>query len=698
MKLRTYKSAIILPFKESYSDDGFGAVSIWVKDYLNNSNINRDLVFCRKLETNRKYLTKDVAPILVSEKLFTNSNYIKKISLEIIKNKIKIVEIHNRPEYVLYLLKNNPLLKINLIFHNDPNNLRNSNSIRLKEILLNKCNKIIFVSKWLKKQFFIDLDINHKNNVEIIYNFVNLISKFPKKEKIIIFSGKLNKSKGFDIFGRSIIKILDKHKDWRAVVYGNEQREKFSFNHTRLAVKNWINHKKLLKVYEQSSISIVNPTWEEPFGRTALESASRGCAVITSLSGGLSETFYNNLVLNKNTSTELTKTISNLIQNKSLLEKIQKDNFKNVIHIPKKSIVKLNNLRKIYTAIPLKKKKFKIIHISNFGLKNNHRLFNLSIAKKISNGLIRNGHDVIDFDYRNINYKFFSNKYVNDKILSISKNYKPDLILLGHNNILDSKTIIFLKDIYKTKFAIWYEDHVMKGDPNYLNNIDLIEKNHNLIDQYFITTSPDVVKSKIPKKKLNFLPIPVDPNIECGKFYEIPKTKDLFFALSHGVNYGRLKNKTLDNRINFINDLLTSSDNINFNLLGLYNEQPKWNYDFENELKISKTALNLSRGGPSKYSSSNRIASLMGNGVLPFIDEKVKYQDFFDNDEIITYKNSNDLINKLIIIKDDNKKILKRSKNTKRRYFDIFENTIVTDFIINRIFGTPKLFKYIWDK
>ena len=31
-------------------------------------------------------------------------------------------------------------------------------------------------------------------------------------------------------------------------------------------------------------------------------------------------------------------------------------------------------------------------------------------------------------------------------------------------------------------------------------------------------------------------------------------------------------------------------------------------------LKFSKTALNLSRGGPSKYSSSsNRIASLMGN-------------------------------------------------------------------------------------
>ena len=35
-----------------------------------------------------------------------------------------------------------------------------------------------------------------------------------------------------------------------------------------------------------------------------------------------------------------------------------------------------------------------------------------------------------------------------------------------------------------------------------------------------------------------------------------------------------------------------------------------------------------SRGGPTKYCSSNRIATIMGNGIMPLIDEKVKYQDF----------------------------------------------------------------------
>ena len=38
--------------------------------------------------------------------------------------------------------------------------------------------------------------------------------------------------------------------------------------------------------------------------------------------------------------------------------------------------------------------------------------------------------------------------------------------------------------------------------------------------------------------------------------------------------------------------------------------------------------LNLSRGKPTKYYSSNRIASIMGNGLLTFINEKVQMSDF----------------------------------------------------------------------
>ena len=45
--------------------------------------------------------------------------------------------------------------------------------------------------------------------------------------------------------------------------------------------------------------------------------------------------------------------------------------------------------------------------------------------------------------------------------------------------------------------------------------------------------------------------------------------------------------------------------------------------------------INLSQGSSSKYYSSDRIAQLMGNGVLTFIHRKTKLNDFFKNDEVI---------------------------------------------------------------
>ena len=74
----------------------------------------------------------------------------------------------------------------------------------------------------------------------------------------------------------------------------------------------------------------------------------------------------------------------------------------------------------------------------------------------------------------------------------------------------------------------------------------------------------------------------------------------------------------------------------------------------------------------------------------------IKYDDFFNNGEIITYKDEKDLLSKLISIKDNEKLLKKKSLNAKKSYFAYFENTIISDSIINKIFSTKRNFKYIW--
>ena len=65
--------------------------------------------------------------------------------------------------------------------------------------------------------------------------------------------------------------------------------------------------------------------------------------------------------------------------------------------------------------------------------------------------------------------------------------------------------------------------------------------------------------------------------------------------------------------------------------------------------------LNLSRGEPIKYYSSDRITQIIGNGLVTLIDDKTFYRDFFDNDEMVFYKNINDLSEKIKRISLDEK-------------------------------------------
>jgi spore maturation protein CgeB len=168
--------------------------------------------------------------------------------------------------------------------------------------------------------------------------------------------------------------------------------------------------------------------------------------------------------------------------------------------------------------------------------------------------------------------------------------------------------------------------------------------------------------------------------------------------MSHGVHRGQLKKGKSDNREIFINELVKKNNDIIFDLYGLNNIQPIWGNDFINKISNSSMGLNLSRGEPVKYYSSDRIAQLMGNGLLTFIDEKTYYGDFFTSDEIVTYKNLDDLSSKLNKFKKDKKKRSKIAKNGKEKYFKYFNSTIVAEYIINKTLDNKIKNKLIWQK
>ena len=108
--------------------------------------------------------------------------------------------------------------------------------------------------------------------------------------------------------------------------------------------------------------------------------------------------------------------------------------------------------------------------------------------------------------------------------------------------------------------------------------------------------------------------------------------------------------------------------------------------------------LNLSRGEPVKYYSSDRIAQLIGNGLLTFIHNNTNYNNFFSEDEVIFYGDISNLSEKIQKFAKDDKLRTKIAKNGKEKYMKFFNSTIVADYIIKNTFNIEYNKKeFMWD-
>ena len=574
--------------------------------------------------------------------------------------------------------------------------------------LLNICSKIIFNSEWSKKQYLKDLKgFFHKSKkLEVIHQSTSKKTiNISKKNKLISFVGKLNRAKGYDIFGEAIVKILNKYPEWKSIVIGDEPREKLFYKHKNLKILGFQNHKKVLDYFERTSIAVVCSRWEEPFGRTSLEAASSGCAVIISNKGGLPETITNGVILRNLSSKALFIEIEKLIKNKLKLYYLQQQSLKNFYLTDNFISKKIDNYRNdLISSLQLniikspKLNKIKILHVTNFNERHNGRLF-YNTGKRINNGFIRLNHSVLEFSdrdivsyYRNIN-DLDGSKKLNKKLVEVISNYVPDIIILGHADLIKIDTLKYIKKNYPNiKMAQWFLDrmdsHWIKNKKRFLDKLDLM-------DASFCTTDPKSLKIN-NKNKIFYLPNPVDESFETLKNYQNKYfNNDVFFAMSHGVHRGILKKGKFDERENMINKLIKLTPDIRFDLYGMNGIQPIWADNYLYAISKSKIGLNLSQGKAAKYYSSDRFSQLIGNGLLVVIDEKTKIGNFFNKDEIVLYKNISDLSEKLIKYSNDNKLRSKIAKKGRDKYFKYFNSTIIADFIISKTFDIHK--KFYWE-
>ena len=704
--------SILLPYKENFVSNNAGAVSLFVNDITKNSIYKKTIkIFGNTIY--KKFLSNNYVNLVFDRSIFFSSNnqYVKKFLDHKETLNSDLIEVHNRPNYIK-IIKTKYQNRLFLYFHNDPLQMNGSKTTKERMSLLNNVDKIIFNSEWTRRRFFINFTNtqNLTKKTSVCFQSSSKVKiNFKKKKNIITFIGKLNRAKGYDLFGEAIIKILDKYSNWKSTVYGDEPRENHIFNHKNLKVSGFKDNNFILNDLKKASISVICSRWEEPFGRTSLEAASRGSAVIISNRGGLPETAPHAIKLKILSSEHIFKEIEALILNKKRLLSLQIKNYQN-FKLTHSYVAKiLDEIRKIgYYDKSIKlfniKKKIvlKIIHATNFNRRFNGRL-HYNTGRRLNNGFVRLGHNVLTISDRDLIHEnknildISGKKKLQKNLIESSINFKADCLVMGHADSITNETLDYIKNKNKNlKICQWFLDPIGKKGPDYLKNNKRIIEKVDYIDSTFLTSSPSALYKEI--KNSYFMPNPSDESFEILKNYENKCENDVFFAMSHGVHRGELKKGKFDDRELFINKLKKLNKEISFDIYGMSNVQPVWGDNFIKAVSKSSMGINLSRGEPVKYYSSDRIAQLLGNGLLTFINKKTCFNDFLSNKEIIFYKDINDLSYKIDKYKKDIKEARIIAKNGRDTYLKNFNSTIVADFILSKTFDYKSKNKFIWEK
>lgn len=330
----------------------------------------------------------------------------------------------------------------------------------------------------------------------------------------------------------------------------------------------------------------------------------------------------------------------------------------------------------------------RILHVANFSLLKKDAVF-YSIDKKISNGLIRNGHLVCDFSYRDISKinrilglkKIGINNMIKSLFTSIN-NIQPDLLLLGHSELIDGEVLSLIrKENPKIKIAMWWVD--------WLKNLSSIKSKIKYIDVLFTTTGiKDFPKIDFENRdlKICYIPNMCDSSIESYRaFDEINFDRDLFFA-------GRLDNE----RATFINSLKELLNNIKFEIFGNTKDSILFGNKFLQTISKSKISLNLSRDHKTSLYSSDRLIQLMANGSMVISKRIPDIEILFNNDEIVFFDEKEECLKEINYYLLNNEERNKKAQNAWEKVHKSYNSTRVTKFMIETILEEDYSENYEW--
>ena len=289
-------------------------------------------------------------------------------------------------------------------------------------------------------------------------------------------------------------------------------------------------------------------------------------------------------------------------------------------------------------------KPLRILHCAMFSL-NKYGANYYSGVNRISNGLIRNGHFVFDFSYRDVarqeaplGIKRLGQKKMNKSLIETAEQISADILLLGHAEFIEAQTLIEIKKrLPNCKIAMWWVDwwhNLVKYD-------GLMQQRMPLLDGFFMTSDPDYVRENYsPMRdvdKFFFMPNSCDPSMDTGNAYALdnPRHDVLFVGRSFSA------------RDVFISRLESTLTDVNVGIYGRTRKEFVLGNAYMDLISNSRIGINYQRDNSMPLSTSNRMIHLAANGCLVFTTEIPKMTELFSSKEVVYFDDLADCSEKI---------------------------------------------------
>jgi glycosyltransferase involved in cell wall biosynthesis len=294
--------AIILPRREKFARNQFGAVALTVESYLRHS-ANRPYTRVMGLavdEPRDAMCFRAVMPKYAWWRRKTLAYAMGCATLLEVEPALHI-DAHQRIEIFEYLSRRFPDAAVSLWLHNDPQEMKAGRSVRRRRRILESAARVICVSSWIRGRFLEGLEGHPDRERAVVFpNPIEMKADISNgREQFILYVGRLRSEKGPHILARALLHVLPRLPEWRALFVGEgggrgesyvaQLHDTVAPLGERVAFAGFLPNENIRELFARAAIAVVPSLWEEPFGRTALEALAGGCALVATLRGGLPE-------------------------------------------------------------------------------------------------------------------------------------------------------------------------------------------------------------------------------------------------------------------------------------------------------------------------------------------------------------------------------------------------------------------------